>query len=86
MTTSTAARSDALLASARASRAAAEKFRREVERLRGVSFEGSLAAIAEFRLVARDLMAGGSALAARANARATIDARLGAAPLLVAAE
>ncbi|MCA1973858.1 MAG: hypothetical protein LDL44_13540 [Caenispirillum sp.] len=84
--TTAAARSDALLASARASRVAAEKFRREVERLRGVSFEGSLAAIAEFRLMARDLMAGGSAHAARANAQATVNARLGVAPRLVAAE
>ncbi|SOD94639.1 hypothetical protein [Caenispirillum bisanense] len=84
--TTAAARSDALLASARASRAAAEKFRTEVERLKGVSFEGSLAAVAEFRLMARDLMAGSSALAARANAQATVNARLGVVPQLAAAE
>lgn len=84
MTAIAANRSDALLASARASRAAAAKFRHEVERLRGVSFEGSLAAIAEFRLVARDLTAGMSSAAARANAQATVNALRGVSPLLAA--
>lgn len=77
-----ATRSDALIASARASRVAAEKFRREVERLRGVSFDGTLNAIAEFRLMARGMAAGQTPAVARAAAQATVNTLRGvAAPL-----
>lgn len=47
-----------ILASARASRAAAEAFRLQVERLRGVSFEGTLTAVVEFRVMAREMARG----------------------------
>lgn len=84
MTVITAANSNALIASARASRVAAERFRVEVERLRGVSFEGSLTAIAEFRLMARELTAGSMPFAARVKAQASVNALRGVATPLAA--
>ncbi|WP_404381757.1 hypothetical protein [Caenispirillum salinarum] len=79
-----------LLATARASRESAAAFRAEVERLKTVSFEGTLAAVVEFRLMARAMTEGrspGEALReARAAAAARGSASASAAPLPMAAE
>lgn len=79
--------SDNIVASARASRDSAGAFRRHVERLRGISFEGSLTAAAEVRILARELAAGHAPREAIEKARAAVSARRGPqAPMMVAAE
>lgn len=83
--TATARKTDCPVASARASREAAARFREQVARLSAVSFEGSLTAIAEFRLMARDLARGGTVTTARNSAQAAVSALRGR-PLALAAE
>lgn len=79
------ASAEALLESARASRVAAAAFRAEVERLKSVSFEGTLNAVVLFRLMAREMAAGVSPSEAGARATAEMVTRRGA-DVLVAAE
>lgn len=73
-----------IVAAARASRASAAAFRQQVERLRDVSFEGTLTAVIEFRAMARAMAAGHCPREAVRMARAAAS-RLDA-PLPMAAE
>jgi hypothetical protein len=75
-----------LMATARASRESAAAFRAQVERLKEISFEGTLSAAVEFRLMARAMNAGRTPSAALREARAFTAARVGGAPMAMAAE
>lgn len=75
-----------ILAAARASRESAAAFRAHVERLKEVSFENTMTAVAEFRLLARAMAEGRSPTVALRESRAITAKGSDRTPLPMAAE